>query len=55
MEEHVATMQELVDKLTALGEEIKDPLFVAMLLSSLPESYSTNNCVGEHTRGRPHA
>ncbi|KAK2578197.1 hypothetical protein KPH14_011654 [Odynerus spinipes] len=41
MEAHVATMQELVDKLTALGEEIKDPFFVAMLLSSLPDSYGT--------------
>lgn len=41
MEEHVATMQELVDKLTAIGEEIKDHLVVAMLLSSLPESYSS--------------
>jgi hypothetical protein len=41
MEQHVTTMQDLVDKLTALGEEIKDHLFVAMLLSSLPETYST--------------
>lgn len=41
MEQHIITMQDLVDKLTALGEEIKDHLFVAMLLSSLPESYST--------------
>lgn len=41
MEEHVMTMQDLIDKLTALGEEIKEHLFVAMLLSSLPESYST--------------
>jgi transposase InsO family protein len=41
MEQHVTTMQDLVDKLTALGEKIKDHLFVAMLLSSLPETYST--------------
>jgi transposase InsO family protein len=41
MEQHVTTMQDLVDKLTALGEEIKDHLLVAMLLSSLPETYST--------------
>jgi transposase InsO family protein len=39
--EHVTTMQDLVDKLTALGEELKDHLLVAMLLSSLPETYST--------------
>lgn len=41
MEEHVMTMQDLIDKLTTLGEEIKEHLFVAMLLSSLPESYGT--------------
>lgn len=41
MEQHIATMQELVDKLTALGEEIKDHFFVAILLSSLPETYGT--------------
>lgn len=41
MEIHIATMQELVDKLTALGDEIKDHLIVAILLSSLPDSYST--------------
>jgi hypothetical protein len=41
MEQHVTTMQDLVDKLTALGEEIKDHFLVAMLLSSLPETYST--------------
>lgn len=33
-------MPDLVDKLTAFGEDIKDYLVVAMLLSSLPESYS---------------
>jgi hypothetical protein len=41
MEQHVTKMQDLVYKLTALGEEIKNHLFVAMLLSSLPETYST--------------
>lgn len=39
MEDHITLMQDLVDKLTALGEEIKDHLFVAMLLSSLPDTY----------------
>jgi hypothetical protein len=41
MEDHITLMQDLVDKLTALGEEIKDHLFVAMLLSSLPDTYGT--------------
>lgn len=41
MEEHVNKMLTLVEKLTALGEELKDHMIVAMLLSSLPESYST--------------
>lgn len=41
MEEHLNSMSNLVDKLTALGEELKDPLVVAMMLSSLPDSYGT--------------
>lgn len=41
MEEHISTMLDLVNKLTALGEKLVDHLIVAMLLSSLPESYST--------------
>lgn len=41
METHVNTMLGLVEKLTALGEELVDHLIVAMLLSSLPESYGT--------------
>lgn len=41
MERQITTMQDLVDKLTALGEEIEDHLFIAMLLSSLPDTYST--------------
>ena len=39
MEDHIVKMENLVDNLTALGEELKDHLVVAMLLSSLPESY----------------
>ena len=41
METHIQHMQELVDKLAALGEELKENLVVAMLLSSLPDSYGT--------------
>lgn len=31
----------MVDTLTALGEEIKEYLFVAMSLSGLPKTYNT--------------
>ncbi|KAK2574746.1 hypothetical protein KPH14_013035, partial [Odynerus spinipes] len=36
MEDHITEMLDLVNKLTALGEELKDNLVAAMLLSSLP-------------------
>ncbi|KMQ90899.1 integrase core domain protein [Lasius niger] len=41
MESHINKMQELVNKLTALGEVLGDKLVVAMLLCSLPDSYSS--------------
>lgn len=41
MEVHVNHMLDTVDELAALGEVLKDKLIIAMLLSSLPESYST--------------
>ena len=40
MEDHIAELLGLVNKLTALGEELKDDLVAAMLLSSLPDSLS---------------
>lgn len=40
MEEHINCMQEMIDKLAALGEQLKDEMIVAMLLCSLPESYN---------------
>jgi len=41
MEIHINLMLNIVDELAALGEVLKDKLIIAMLLSSLPESYST--------------
>lgn len=41
MEEHINAMLDMVDKLAALGEALKDKLIIAMLLSSLPESYNS--------------
>ena len=41
MEAHLNTMDELIDKLTTLGEMMAEPMAVALYLSSLPESYST--------------
>lgn len=41
MEEHLNAILELADKLTALGETIVDTLLIAIILGSLPESYST--------------
>lgn len=41
MEIHINKMQELVDKLSALDEVLGDKLVVAMLLCSLPDSYSS--------------
>lgn len=34
-------MLDLVDRLEALGETLKDKMVIAMLLSSLPDSYNT--------------
>lgn len=41
MKKHVTVMQDLVDRLTALGEEIKDHLFVPVLMIRLPDTHST--------------
>ena len=41
MQQHMDTMLNLVHKLAALGEEVKDSMVVAMLLASLPDSYGT--------------
>ncbi|KMQ86061.1 retrovirus-related pol polyprotein from transposon tnt 1-94 [Lasius niger] len=41
MEEQLNAILELADKLTALGERIVDSLLIAIILGSLPESYST--------------
>ena len=41
MEEHVSELLTLINKLTALGEVLKDKLKASLLLSSLPDSYST--------------
>lgn len=41
MELHINLMMELVDKLSAMGEVLNNQLIVAMLLSSLPDSYGT--------------
>lgn len=38
-EKHVTEMLDLVNKLAGLGENLKDNLIAAMLLSSLPDSY----------------
>lgn len=40
MEEHVRNLMEIIDQLTALGENLAEHLQVAFLLCSLPESYS---------------
>lgn len=40
-EVHVNTMTELFEKLAALGEKLSENWVVAMLLSSLPQSYDT--------------
>lgn len=40
-ESHIGKMTELFDKLNALGEKLSDSWVVAMLLSSLPNSYDT--------------
>ncbi|GBN19276.1 Copia protein [Araneus ventricosus] len=41
MNEHIAQMLELIDKLKAVGEEIKDGHIAALLLVSVPKSYDT--------------
>ena len=38
---HINHMLNIVDKLAALGETLKDQLIITMLLSSLSESYNT--------------
>ncbi|GBN12713.1 Retrovirus-related Pol polyprotein from transposon TNT 1-94 [Araneus ventricosus] len=41
MNEHISQMLELIDKLKAVGEEIKDDHIAALLLVSVPKSYDT--------------
>ncbi|UYV82907.1 hypothetical protein LAZ67_22001343, partial [Cordylochernes scorpioides] len=40
MQQHITTMMELVDKLRTIGETLKDSHITAILLCSLPKSYS---------------
>lgn len=40
MEDHISEILDLVNKLAALGKTMKDNLIAAILLSSLPDSYS---------------
>lgn len=41
VEEHIINMSILKDKLEAIGENIKEELFIAMLLGCLPDSYNS--------------
>lgn len=41
MEKHLSEIQDLVDKLAALGQILEENLHVAMILGSLPESYNS--------------
>lgn len=41
MEEHIINMSIVKDKLEAIGENIKEELFIAMILGSLPDSYNS--------------
>jgi len=41
MSEHLADMEDLVDQLASLGEPLAEHLTVALMLSSLPDSYDT--------------
>lgn len=41
MEEHLDAMLDVVNRLSGLGEDLKENLVVALLLCSLPESYET--------------
>ncbi|UYV82150.1 hypothetical protein LAZ67_21001138 [Cordylochernes scorpioides] len=40
MQQHITTMMELVDKLRTIGETLKDSHITAILLCSLPKSYT---------------
>lgn len=41
MKTHINRTLNMVDELAALGEVLKEKLIIAMVLASLPESYST--------------
>ncbi|KAK2578839.1 hypothetical protein KPH14_012194 [Odynerus spinipes] len=41
MEEHINRMTDVHNQLLAIGEDIKENLFIAMMLCSLPESYNS--------------
>ena len=41
IQDHLRQLDELVDQLTAIGEEVKEIHKVAVLLRSVQESYST--------------
>ena len=41
MQDHINSVLELAEKLRIIGEEIKDANLIAILLCSLPNSYST--------------
>ena len=41
METHLVQMEDLIERLSSLGEALAEPLTVALFLSSLPDSYST--------------
>lgn len=47
MENHISTILDLVVKLAALREQLMNHLIVAMMLSSLPNSYNTLNTAFE--------
>ncbi|UYV73309.1 hypothetical protein LAZ67_10002666 [Cordylochernes scorpioides] len=40
MQQHITTMMEIIDKLRTIGETLKDSQITAILLCSLPKSYS---------------
>lgn len=52
MSDHLVEASELVHRLARMGESLKEHLFVAILLSSLPESY---NPLVTALEGRPEA
>lgn len=41
IEEHIINMSIIKERLGAIGENIKEELFIAMLLGSLPDSYNS--------------